>query len=441
MNRSRLLIRLSSLNAIGFYILTPFIIGLSLLEGYGGPNISTSVICLLLLNLGYAISSILPSEKTSFVKKLLAQTLVPALPAVTAVFLLPGIALKAYVLVFTAVFYFTGYRAAKASDYSILTDKRIFIGIILCAASLILSLHIPELGKLFPTIAVLSSLFAIICLIVLNQRTLDYNIYVKRGVDASGVQKKLRSYNLRTVVLLPLIIAVLFNIKEIVIKLYAFAAFLTGKAFYYIFLAMSYIFPESREGNGGALNGQDILPLPEEGGRSIFATILNIIVVVLFALAVIKLLPRMVRALVGKLKSLWGRLVRFLKAFFSKKETGMKIEFEEFVDRIEIVRQRPDTHQKKAKSRVYLRNLKSVKDPIMRIRQIYRTIIEYYRDTLEITKSNTAGEILKKSERLGTPYFKLRKITNEYEKARYGGIPPTDDFLSESEAFVRQSLK
>ena len=81
MTKGRILIRLSSLNARGCYILAIFLIGFGLLQITGinflqdshVPGIIESAACFVLLNLGYAVSSFYINKKPGLLSKLLTR--------------------------------------------------------------------------------------------------------------------------------------------------------------------------------------------------------------------------------------------------------------------------------------------------------------------------------------------------------------------------------
>ena len=292
----------------------------------------------------------------------------------------------------------------------------------------------------FNVLAGLAAFFCITAIIITNQKTLDYNIYVKRGVDASGVQKKLRSYNIKALILIMLIIILMFNAKGIVVEAYKIAIQITAWIIFGFFYIMGLLYPMS-EGTGGEETGSPDMGLPKgESGNPLVSTILTIIVVIVCAAILIWVLPRFVRAFIEKMKSVWNKLAIFFRNFFAIKNTDMKLEFEEFVDHVEIIKEARDNRDVKRKFRAALRGFKNVNDPILRIRHIYRTIIYSYKDILGISRSDTAGEILEKSRKLGID-AEFGEITDTYEKARYGGIAPSEESLKQSEAFARQSVK
>jgi hypothetical protein len=448
MTKGRILIRLSSLNARGCYILAIFLIGFGLLQITGinflqdshVPGIIESAACFVLLNLGYAVSSFYINKKPGLLSKLLTRAVIPSAIALPAFFLAPGSLFKIYFALFTVIFYISGYRSGITDDYSILGSRRIYIGVGIFAVFMILAKYHDYFHGYFNVLAGLAAFFCITAIIITNQKTLDYNIYVKRGVDASGVQKKLRSYNIKALILIMLIIILMFNAKGIVVEAYKIAIQITTWIIFGFFYIMGLLYPMS-EGTGGEETGSPDMGLPKgESGNPLVSTILTIIVVIVCAAILIWVLPRFVRAFIEKMKSVWNKLAIFFRNFFAIKNTDMKLEFEEFVDHVEIIKEARDNRDAKRKSRAVLRGFKHVNDPILRIRHIYRTIIYSYKDILGISRSDTAGEILDKSRKLGID-TEFGEITDTYEKARYGGIAPSEESLKQSEAFARQSVK
>jgi hypothetical protein len=229
----------------------------------------------------------------------------------------------------------------------------------------------------------------------------------------------------------------LFNVKEIVVEAYKIAIYISGWIIYYFIYILGFLFPSS-EGQGGEGSGQQDMMLPEgDGGNPIVSLILTIIVVLIGVAVAVWALPRLARAFIEKTKLFRNKLARFLRNFFAVNKMDVKLEFEEFIDHVEIIKEAPDNRDAKRKSRTLPRKLKHINDPILKIRLIYRTIIYAYKDTLEINRSNTAGEILKKSRKLEIDEQEFGEITDTYEKARYGGIAPSEDSLKNSEASIR----
>ena len=181
MTKGRILIRLSSLNARGCYILAIFLIGFGLLQITGinflqdshVPGIIESAACFVLLNLGYAVSSFYINKKPGLLSKLLTRAVIPSAIALPAFFLAPGSLFKIYVALFTVIFYISGYRSGITDDSSILGSRRIYIGVGIFAVFMILAKYHDYFHGYFNVLAGLAAFFCITAIIITNQKTLD----------------------------------------------------------------------------------------------------------------------------------------------------------------------------------------------------------------------------------------------------------------------------
>ncbi len=433
MKSDRLVIRTVEMHAVAVLILAS-VIALSRLLDADDVNYFQVLIWILSLYAGFSLSLLLLSRKSRFPVKLLLYGSLPLLLIVASCLTGRDTISKLVIAAGTVLFYYTGLRSGIVPVYSILDRKIIYTGAISFSVLLILASYLERLGGLLTVMTILASVFGILTLVLLNQKTLDYNIYLKRGIDAGGIQHKLRMYNVNTVIVLVLAAVLLFNIRDIVIELYRLAALATGYLIYFILFVISFLFPGGDTSRTPSQNPAQLPFTDEEGGSSIVSVILTVLVSALFAVVIWKSALPAWRALVSSLKSLSGRLKTFFCSLFSINE-AQKTKFlkKEYVDHVEFIRDSPKQLIKKRRSDISIKALKSIDDPIRKIRYAYRCFIYSVHGLINIEKSDTAREILHKYKCCQINTRDVCSLTYEYEKARYGGIRPSDKTLMEIE--------
>lgn len=436
MKNGRLVIRTAEMHTVALLVFAA-VISLA-----GSLNVSVHsfqvVIWVFSLYTGFILSLMLLSKESRFLVRLLLYQTLPML--IIAVSCLTGKNTISVIIIAaaTALFYYTGLRSGITPAYSILSKKIIYSGIISFAVLLILATHVEQLSELMTVLIILASAFGILTLVLTNQKTLDYNIYVKRGIDAGGIQQKLRMYNMNTVMVLVLAAVLLFNIRGIVIELYRLAALAAGYLIYFVLFLLTYLFPEG-EGSAPPSENQTQLPFTDEkGGSSIVSVIFTVLISALFAVLIWKLAPAVLRALVSSLKSITGRLKAFFRSLFSINEAEKaKTLKKEYVDHVEFIREDKKTVRTIKKSPVSFRTLKSIEDPILKLRCFYKYFIYLMSVKLCIKNSDTTREILEKYKSLEGDSDDICTMTYEYEKARYGGLNPSDHALKKAEDLLQ----
>ncbi len=340
-----------------------------------------------------------------------------------------GILDGAFEAVLILISFIIGIRAHFTDHYNVLARSKIYFGTGVYAVFLTVIPFIEAFNQLTTTGIVLASIFSIICFSILNQKTLDYNISLKRGVDSYGTQKKLRSYNIKLVLIICLIIAFLINLREIVARIITLfmkmAVYAIGGVFYIIGL----LFPQSSQ--TGEESGTDNIGemMPPGESNSTVDIILTIVFGILFIYLAYKLLPKLLKSIARFFKSLGIKISNlFYKLFRAERQTDFQ-DTGEYMDEIEIVKlQKPAVVKNIPSHKRYKKQLRKIKDPVKRIRFIYAMALEKLAEaSIKIKPSDTTGEISARLKCRNEIENEFQSLTAIYDGVRYGQIIPTGE--------------
>jgi|GEM_PF-1910597 len=322
-------------------------------------------------------------------------------------------------------------------DYETFRRSRIYAGFFFMVACQIATYYFDMTRQVWYQVTVFTSIYIICSLVVLNQSNLDYNIYVRRGIDTHGEQKKLRSYNIKTTLILILITLLLFNLKNVIILILKAGGKLIVYVFSFIHWLMNLIYPEDSMGGPPQQGGESGLLMPEDAGSPVWNYIFYILLGLIFLFILYKCLPAAVRGI----KRLGVRIVRRLKAFINSLFDYNAIQdsslHEEFTDEIEYIKPEGSSAVKR-KSSLRKVKLRKVNDPVEKVRLLYGTVLKRLSEkVLEIKPSQTAREILSETAKAGFPGESLEKVTGIYEDVRYGMKVPDPDEITVMEKHCR----
>jgi hypothetical protein len=347
-------------------------------------------------------------------------TMLAPLACTIALFSGKGTLRSLFEIFFALLFYLIGIRAVINDFEQILSESRMYFGIFLIAVSFFVSYYDKYCNFLQPYVFASAYAFMIIALIVKNQGSLEYNIFLKKSIDKTGVPKNIRRYNISAVVVLSLIIVLLFNLKKIVLYLLKLIVKIIAIVMLLFLKLVSLLMPggEQAEKNTGDGKTPELPKITGSGNKILdYIAIAFIITIVLFILY--KISPFIFR----KIQTFVLFIVSKIKAYFKLRVPAEIMASEEYTDEIEILK--PDSigkgHTKRRKiARNIKKYLKGVTDPVEKVRFLYGTVINAMLSCkINIAPADTTREILEKSKKIDGIYYPFGKMTIAYEETRY----------------------
>lgn len=327
--------------------------------------------------------------------------------------------------VFALIPYFISIKGAFRSFADILSNVVAYTGFILISLSMEAAYFFRPALYLKPYLYVISYFYILAYLILKNQEDIDRNIFVKKHVEKSILPKNMRSFNTYAVVVLFAAILLLFNLKSFVMVLLK----MTGRIFRYVITAVLWIMNHLNPiGKGEA--SQVAPPTVNFEFHGVFEIhpFRNFLSHVLQSFILLYTVYHIVMAIIRKAPALISRLAALLRRIFTWKEAEAASKIQDYDEETETVIPRKD-HNKYRELRNRIRNakreLKSIYDPVERIRYIYGSVIGMLGIFgIVIDKSDTTAEIHFKSSTINGIDPPLLQLTESYNLVRYGDCIP-----------------
>lgn len=330
------------------------------------------------------------------------------------------------------VFYMVGVRA-NYNDYDEILDRqKMYAGfIVLTAVAIICSFKGIRMNLI-----IYAYILTVASMIVANQSQID-RVFLYMNRHLAGVSKNIRKFNIISVFLLVGITFVFLYFRDIVeFCLNVINGLIRSGAAFILKLLASLNRSSSEIGYGQ--RPQALLPpqlAEEDGNNPYISMILNIIFIIVFALAAFKLLPVFIKAVFKAVKNIIRNLWVYILNIMGKTNRE-EPETDEYNDEVEEI-QRPDKALKRsrrmshAKLKRTLRGLGRLSEPVEKVRYIYGIILDVLKalDT-GIAKSDTPRDVCQKAELKG---IQISYITDLYEKVRYGERIPDGDEVTKAE--------
>ena len=337
-------------------------------------------------------------------------------------------------ILLTMLAYIMSLKHSRLSFAQILQKNQVYIGFIILAVSLEVSYFMKDIFYLRPWLFGASYFFILAFLIIKNQEDIDNNIFNKKHVEKSILPKNLRRFNTLSVCVVFLVILLFFNFKTIVSTILRMAVKLIFFIMEGVLWILSLIFPSSQGGTqqGGAPQGFDFFGESTE----LINPLKNLLSNTIKYFIILYITYRLLAFLYRKIPGLVRRAIEWIKRILSIKKGEVSLETMDYRDETETVKpvRKHENHgEMKKKMRKSRRDLRSVTDPVERVRYMYSSILhmlpllgvqrEPSDTTMELVRKTSSVEIVKE----------LSPFTGIYNQVRYGGKVPDALMLDEAE--------
>lgn len=338
------------------------------------------------------------------------------------------------------ILYLVGWRGNFLEFDEILGRKRIYAGAFILIFLFLVTYYVDGLSFLNPWILLSGIVFMLLVLLVQNQGNLDRNIFSKNYINISGgTQKNIRIYNIFTVFILFLLTLLLFNLKNIVLHLIKIAGIVVKTLMLVIIKIISLLI--SSDGQDKKADIPPQIPWSSEEttrDNSLLDTIIIAVLCLVLVYFVYKVVPvflRWIKRIIARLASLIAKFLSKTQKSFADVET---VDFEDEIEMIKPVKTAPDENRKRRARGGF----KGAADNVKKVRNLYRTAIRMLIErNVPVSASDTTGEIYKKSLEIKGIDIYLRKLTDIYERVRYGNNIPVKEEVADAEASCKKALK
>ncbi|HEX3030446.1 MAG TPA: hypothetical protein VHT34_14375 [Clostridia bacterium] len=312
------------------------------------------------------------------------------------------IALKLIIAMVSYIIGLSGYR----NEYSeMLSERKIALGVLLTSVPYII-FDLLDKGAIILYFALVFILLSIVVLVQANTDKLFAGAE-KKFRDSSGNAQK---FNLTSIFLFFSAILLLFSMRNVL------------KVFAYLKTALSNFF--LRLGNGignsvtglGKKNNHENNPVVhhKHPKTSYLGIALEIIFLILAIIVLLYFLYK---------------IFCFIKRKLKDKGNRNFAENDDFYDEVEeiVVKTHNISIQKPKKEKKSFKKVSEISDPVSKVRYIYSIILAKLKELkIDIKKSSTSNEILKKASVLKGIEGSLSEATGIYEEARYGNHIPNE---------------
>lgn len=376
--------------------------------------------------LGFFLFRSICKNRYTLLKKVLVYVLflVPAL-LISLIYIHESNYRIFFEIVFLFTFYALGIKACERSYSLILHSFNIYLGVFLISASIISSNLIDKLYFLTTPYFVVAFIYILIILLIKSEENIDY-VLESRGIEMPEVQKKIRSSNIKIILLLFAGILLLFNFKSIIIVILRLVKSIAVNIIIAIFYLLS-LFSGSKPIEQSTPEATLQPSLPEAASKSIVPYIFNAIILCIFIYLAIKLIP----ILFNKIIELYRLIKEKLFKVYNNKNYSFKtdecLEIIEFTNKL-------DEKKSKKRDKKLLKALKKATNPTDKVRLMYKIILSLMPTKgILIEPSETTGEISRKLNVLDNSNAQIKNLTNEYEKVRYNEKIPDENTLADIE--------
>lgn len=437
------LMKFLALSGIFAFLYPVVLIARALLFKNDGGVRSLSFAFLLMVS-GFLCGMFIIGNGPGSVSKLIFAYSTTVIPVAIALAIYPGKGIIA--ALFEAVpaflFYFIGMRGNFLEFHSILSNKRIITGILLIVASLFAAAYLKDCIYLKPYIFISANVFIILSLVIKNQFNLEYNIFTRKYVNTTGVLKHIRSYNTMIIFFMFVLILALFNFKNTVMYLFNIAGMVLKKVIWLMFKLISLLsFSKTDEGMS-SISG---LPPGLAEGEGISSPLLEQVIRVLVFFFILYILYHLILVIIDKIKSLFSTIIRFIEKLFTLYKDSGYMEVTDYDDEIETIKPSPVKRgiiRVKSRKRNMKKNLSKIADPVEKVRSAYCIVLGMLvNKNIAIDRCDTTGEIYRKSLKIEGIINYFKKLTDTYEKVRYGDKIPETGEVAEAESAYSSIVK
>lgn len=356
-----------------------------------------------------------------------------------------GAFITAILCLFTIRVYFKEYNY-------LISGAKLYVGIVMLLLALAFSTYFEELKYLKNQFYIFTFIYAFSLLVIRNQSNLD-SIFSKRFDKASGIPEKMRSYNIKKIIVFFLLIVGFFYFRDVLIAGLQGLLGLLGFILRILWSFFGTIMEKLREFL--IVEETDLPSSPDmgypidggNGGNPIVNMVCNIIAILLIAFTVYKIATVLIiNVLIPFLKNTYKRLLEKIINFFEKTEHKEE-KTHYYTDRIERVI--PSAISKKSakpkeipKISRALKQMEKIENPKEKVKYLYGFILKCMSAKgVDIKKSYTTEEIYKKAKEINQLDAPLREITSLYDRVKYGDKMPKDSQVDDAKSNTIKSIE
>lgn len=461
------LLRFLALLAVNIFIYSAAAVLRSVIFGNDG-EIGSLVFYTAVFAAGFVLSGVLLDESRRLYKKISELAVIRFLTfamkaddkprfvasaAVHASLLLPVLAAVLvyrgkgfFVTLFEAAFVMLSYlitiKKRRAGFSEIMSSRRNLTGLIVTLLSAEVTVFVKNAGHLRPWLYAAACAYIFLYLILKNQEDIDENIFDKKHIEKSILPRNLRSFNTKVVIVLFLAIMLLFNLKSVALWLIKLVGWISFYILKFLIWLSNLLLP------GGAVEMNQ--PAQQQGGVQFGEMITevhpwsNFVWNIIKYFLVIYIVWSLVCFLARKSGAVARRLWEYLKKLISWDRENREIQTGDYKDETEIVKPLRDgegRHAMRAAMKRTRRGLKSIDDPVERVRFIYASILELLGIYgIKTEKSDTTFDILGKALSINGIEAPLKEVTHVYNAVRYGSSVPGPEALARTEERYNETV-
>lgn len=341
-------------------------------------------------------------------------------------------------IAFEVIVVITVYAAVlKYSQFTfsqIMTDLTAYAGFFILAVCLEILNFIDEIAYLKSWLLAVSYFFILAYLLIRNQEDIDSNIFDKKHIEKSILPRNLRRLNTLWVCLLFLAVVLIFNLKPLVI----FLLQLLIKISIYIVAAYMWLIGHFLQSSDSAQQGGSAGAFGFFGtGTEIVRPFGNLISNAFRYAIILYVVYRFLLLFIRRVPGLAQKVFNLIKKLFAIKKGENALETTEYSDETETVKPVPEIDQRrylKKKMSKSRRTLRSISDPVERVRYMYASIMAMLPMLgIRTEQSDTTADILKKTIASAGVSNEFSPLTGIYNQVRYGGKVPDGEALMKAE--------
>lgn len=355
----------------------------------------------------------------------------------------------------TAILCFFTIRVYFKEYNYLISGSKLYVGIVMILLALIFSTYFEELKYLKNQFYIFTFIFAFFILVIRNQSNLD-SIFSKRFDKASGIPEKMRSYNIKKIIVFFLLIVGVFYFRDVLIAGLQGLVGLLELVFRILWSFFSTLMEKLRQ-----LVSVEEVDLPSSpdidyinneanggnGGNPILDTVCNIIAILLVAFTVYKIATVLtINVLIPFFKKTFKRLLEKIITLFEKTEYKEE-KTHYYTDRIERVL--PSDFSKKSKKpkktpniSKALKQAEKIENPKEKVKYLYSFILKYMSAKgVDIKKSYSTGEIYKKAKEIDQLDEPFGEITSVYDRVKYGDKIPKVSQVDDTKSNTIKSIE
>ena len=353
-----------------------------------------------------------------------------------------GIWRIAFEILLAMVAYIMSLKHSRLASTQIMSNTAAYTGFILLTVSLEVQYFISSLAYLKPWLFVTSYFFILAYLIIKNQEDIDSNIFNKKHVEKSMLPSNLRRFNTLYVFVVFLTIILFFNLKPVIIYILQLLGDLTVFIIKGVLWILNHIFSSQGAAQQSRAAAQDFGFFG--GSSEIVYPFKNLLSNIVKNFIILYLAYRILLYLIRKLPILVRKVVELIKKLLSIKKEEKSFEAMDYSDETETLKPSHEHENKrnlKKKMRKNRRDLRSISDPVERVRHMYSSILhmlpligvqpDIYDTTMDILSKTASSEEASKE---------LSPFTAIYNQVRYGDKVPDAEMLTEAEGHFDKAV-